>query len=287
MLQGGDFTRQDGRGGKSIYGSKFRDENFRMKHTQPGLLSMANSGPDTNGSQFFITTVETPWLDNKHVVFGRVTSGMGVVKSLEKQGGSGGETRQKCWIQDCGMLGGRSAAPSAGGSSTQCFFDITIGGAPAGRITFNMYDDVTPKTCANFRALCRGDSKKRTKKGQKLHYKGSGFHRVIKEFMLQGGDFTAHNGTGGESIYGETFADENFVKKHTKPGLLSMANAGPGTNGSQFFVTTVPCAWLNNKHVVFGEVAEGLSIVKGIEKMRCDGNDRPREEVLIANCGEL
>jgi len=286
MIQGGDFTRGDGRGGKSIYGGKFKDENFRMKHTQPGLLSMANAGPNTNGSQFFITTVETPWLDNKHVVFGRVTSGMQNVKKLEKQGASSGKTKQRCWISDCGVLGAPvAAAPSPSGG--QCFFDITIGGAPAGRITFNLFDDVTPRTCANFRALCRGDSNKRTKKGKKLHYKGSGFHRVIKEFMLQGGDFTAHNGTGGESIYGETFKDENFIKKHTRPGLLSMANAGPHTNGSQFFLTTVPCSWLNGKHVVFGEVADGMAIVKRVENMRVDGNDRPREEVRIANCGVL
>jgi len=210
---------------------------------------------------------------------------MELVKRLERQGNSSGKTKQKCWIIDCGEL--EAPARQAASSGGQCFFDLTIGGAPAGRVTFNLYDDVTPRTCANFRALCKGDSSKRAKTGQKLHYKGSGFHRVIKDFMLQGGDFTAHNGTGGESIYGETFKDENFIRKHTKPGLLSMANAGPNTNGSQFFITTVPCAWLNGKHVVFGEVAEGMDIVRRVESLRCDGNDRPREEVKIANCGVL
>merc|ERR1711979_86570 len=130
------------------------------------------------------------------------------------------------------------------------FFDMTIGGAPAGRIVMELRADVVPKTAENFRALCTGE-KGIGKEGKALHFKGSSFHRVIPDFMCQGGDFTRHNGTGGKSIYGEKFADENFAKKHTKPGLLSMANCGPNTNGSQFFITTVVCSWLDGKHCVF------------------------------------
>ncbi|KAH8159753.1 hypothetical protein CIB48_g8497 [Xylaria polymorpha] len=169
---------------------------------------------------------------------------------------------------------------------SRVFFDITIGKKAAGRVTFELYDDIVPKTVENFRCLCTGE-KGLGKSGKPLSYKGSAFHRVIKQFMIQGGDFTEGNGTGGESIYGAKFDDENFELKHEKPFLLSMANAGPGTNGSQFFITTVSTPHLDGKHVVFGEVKTGKSIVRQIENLRTQGSDKPVHDAVIADCGEL
>ncbi|KAI5808056.1 peptidyl-prolyl cis-trans isomerase D [Peziza echinospora] len=166
------------------------------------------------------------------------------------------------------------------------FMDISIGGKKPERVVFELYNDITPKTCENFRALCTGE-KGKGQSGKPLHYKGSGFHRVIPKFMIQGGDFTAGNGSGGESIYGSRFEDENFIKKHDKPFLLSMANAGPGTNGSQFFITTVETPHLNNKHVVFGEVISGKGVVRKIENTKTATGDKPIDEVKIENCGQI
>jgi cyclophilin family peptidyl-prolyl cis-trans isomerase len=165
------------------------------------------------------------------------------------------------------------------------FFDITADGAPVGRIVMELRADVVPKTAENFRCLCTGE-KGVGRSGKPLHFKGSTFHRVITDFMCQGGDFTAGNGTGGESIYGEKFADENFSLKHTGPGVLSMANAGPNTNGSQFFLCTVPTPWLDGKHVVFGNVVEGMDVVKKVEAYG-SSSGRTSKKVVVADCGQI
>ena len=160
--------------------------------------------------------------------------------------------------------------------SSNVFFDITIDGDAAGRIVFKLYDDVVPRTTQNFRELATGQ--------HGFGYAGSGFHRVIPEFMLQGGDFTRGDGTGGKSIYGEKFADENFQLKHDRKYLLSMANAGANTNGSQFFITTVLTPWLDGKHVVFGEVVSGQELVDQIEALGSQSG-APKGKVEIAASG--
>jgi cyclophilin family peptidyl-prolyl cis-trans isomerase len=166
-------------------------------------------------------------------------------------------------------------------TSLNPYFDIEVGGIYQGRILFQLFDDVVPKTCKNFRFLC---SNGLLVKGTPS-YEGSSFHRVIKNFMLQGGDFTNGDGTGGMSIYGNKFEDENFELKHNQPGLLSMANSGPNTNGSQFFITTEKTDWLDGKHVVFGIVIGGYDIVSKIENLETDGNNKPKLDVVIKKCG--
>ncbi len=180
-----------------------------------------------------------------------------------------------------------SSSSSSALGDTRVFFDISIGGSKQGRLVFLLYNKVVPRTANNFRALCTGEKGASPLSGKPLHFKGSSFHRIIKGFMAQGGDFTAGNGTGGESIYGHKFPDENFKLPHTKPFLLSMANAGPNTNGSQFFITFRPTPHLNGKHVVFGEVVEGQEIVKRMEQVEVGPQDKPvitDKVIIMAAC---
>lgn len=165
-------------------------------------------------------------------------------------------------------------------NAKRVFMDVKIGEEPAERVEFELWFDTTPKTAQNFLELCRGTTKN-------LTYKGSKFHRIIKGFMCQGGDFTAGDGTGGMSIYGERFDDENFSSKHTEPFLLSMANAGPNTNGSQFFITTEKTPHLDNKHVVFGCVVKGQDVVTKMENVPVQQGDKPSVAVVIENCGQV
>lgn len=163
--------------------------------------------------------------------------------------------------------------------------DVTIAGEPAGTITAELFADVVPKTAENFRALCTGE-KGVGESGKPLAYAGSRFHRIIPGFMIQGGDFTRGNGSGGESIYGDRFEDENFELTHTGPGILSMANAGPNTNGSQFFITVESTPWLNGKHVVFGKVVDGMDVVKAMESQGSQSG-ATKADVVFATCRVL
>mmetsp|Transcript_32913 Transcript_32913/g.48682 ORF Transcript_32913/g.48682 Transcript_32913/m.48682 type:complete len:484 (-) Transcript_32913:62-1513(-) len=185
-----------------------------------------------------------------------------------------------------GLYEEKKDATAPGEGNPHVFFDVKHGDNMLGRIVMCIFADIVPKTAENFRALCTGEKGEGTL-GKSLHYKGCTFHRVVKDFMIQGGDFISGDGTGGESIYGEMFDDENFTMRHSKEGVLSMANAGPGTNGSQFFITTGNFLHLNEKHVVFGQVVEGMEIVREIQNIETDENHKPVEEVIISDCGEM
>ncbi|KAK3412678.1 hypothetical protein EUGRSUZ_I01399 [Eucalyptus grandis] len=166
------------------------------------------------------------------------------------------------------------------------YLDVDIDGQHLGRIVIGLYGEVVPRTVENFRALCTGE-KGKSANGKKLHYKGTPFHRIISGFMIQGGDVIYGDGKGYESIYGGTFADENFRIKHSHAGIISMVNSGPDSNGSQFFITTVKASWLDGEHVVFGRVIQGMDTVYAIEGGAGTYNGKPRKKVIIADSGEI
>jgi len=169
-------------------------------------------------------------------------------------------------------------------SNPVVFFDISMGGHHVGRVKMELFANIVPKTAENFRQFCTGEHRV---KNQPLGYKNCTFHRVMKDFMVQSGDFIKGDGTGKICIYGTSFNDEGFQLKHTGPGLLSMANSGPNSNGSQFFITCGAAEWLDNKHVVFGQVIEGMKIVRMVENVPVDSNSKPTMPCLITECGQL
>ena len=197
-------------------------------------------------------------------------------------GGGGGEVTGEPVVAVPGM----AEKPQAPGVNDNpiVFFDVSIGGQAAGRIKMELFADVVPRTAENFRQLCTGEFKKM---GEPVGYKGCPFHRVIKGFMIQGGDFLAGDGTGSLSIYGASFEDENFDIKHTGPGLLSMANSGKDSNGCQFFITTAAADWLDGVHVVFGRVIEGMLTVRKLEAVPTTPQNQPKVACVITECGEM
>jgi len=248
--------------------------------------SLANAAEDEMtpkpGFIYGVVNSISEWFESldimrKTMVFAALLFFAAKVLGLDGEGGGGGPKLEVIQLDDI-----------KDDESNPCvYFDIDIGNKKVGRITMELFKNKVPKTAENFRALCTGE-KGTGRSGKPLHYKGSVFHRVIPGFMCQGGDFTRGNGTGGESIYGSKFEDEwdNGYIPHTIPGLLSCANSGPNTNGSQFFITVGSTKWLDRKHVVFGMVKDGINVLKEVEKV--GGNlGKTSQTVIISDCGEI
>mmetsp|Transcript_9854 Transcript_9854/g.23230 ORF Transcript_9854/g.23230 Transcript_9854/m.23230 type:complete len:275 (+) Transcript_9854:40-864(+) len=250
---------------------------FKMRSSRHHLLSNTFTASRSFSSSSGGGSSNLPWQIGTVVAmvgtYVAVNKGIGYVFSNDEEDG----------LNDQAEHTGNGPVPPQAEITTRVYFDVEIDSHAAGRIVMGLYGGVVPKTAKNFEVLCRGDT---TLKGVKLAYEGSAFHRVIPDFMIQGGDFTFGNGTGGLSIYGDKFEDENFKLKHTGPGLLSMANSGRNTNGSQFFITTAKTPHLNGRHVVFGVVEQGWDVVKLIE-MCGSSSGRPSRLVKIAKCGVL
>ncbi|XP_074328063.1 peptidyl-prolyl cis-trans isomerase CYP19-2-like [Apium graveolens] len=246
--------------GESIYGTNFNNEN-QVKIHQLGSLSMFNGGKGI-GSQFIISPNVSPSIDVLNTMRNITTSKAAI-------------------IADCGQIITKVS------DEKEVFFDIAIGGTKSGRIIMKLFDDTAPKTVDNFRALCTGGKAIGKTSGKTLHYKGTTFQHIIPGVMCHGGDFTLMDGSGGEPITGaDKFLSEDFEKKHTGPGVFSMVNTGNGANGSQFFICTTKTDWLDGKHVVFGEVVQGMDVVKAMENVGLpDGTTTM--PVTIIDCGQI
>ncbi|KAL8157508.1 uncharacterized protein LOC141674195 [Apium graveolens] len=287
VLGGDIINKSDYSKGESIYGDNFDIEKSVKRPDKPGTLTM-NTGRTGagNGSHFIISTKDSPFLKQYYPnIFGQVVSGLDVLNAITTTPTNSNVPTKLVIIADCGQLINGTAYGQ--NMTPEVFFDIAIGGTSSGRIIIKLFYDITPITAQNFRALCTGTKGISKTSGKPLHYKGSSFHRIIPGVMCHGGDFTLYDGSGGESVHGsDKFLSENFVKKHTGPGILSMVNTDKGADGSQFFICTTKTDWLDGKQVAFGEVVQGMDIVKAMEDVGLpDGSTTT--PVTIVDCGEI